>query len=473
MPTWIEQIESTIRTRHLFRVGDRILIAVSGGLDSMVLLHVLRRLSAHGRWRLAIAHFNHQLRGEESDADERFVQATARRMGIECFVGRANVRRHQVRHKLSLEMAARELRHRFLAATAVASNHPAVALAHQANDQVELFFLRLLRGTGSGGLAGMKWSGSSAWNPAVRLVRPLLDQPKSVLQTYAAEEGVGFRHDSSNTDPDFQRNRVRGELLPLLAAYYQPALLETTLRVMNILGAEAEFVAATARRWLARKSRRQLSLLPLAVQRQVVQGQLIQLGVEPAFELVEHLRRKPGQAVMVSPNVVLICDSAGRISQRQTPRWRGEDRPAKAGRRRNRAPGVSASMVNRIELRLAAGEVKLNGLHVQWRRSRHRRSRMPRWRSGCEFFDADRVGALVRLRYWRAGDRFQPSGFASPAKLQDLFTNLKVPRAQRHRLVIGETASGEIFWVEGLRIAERFKLDNQTIRCLKWTWKRE
>jgi len=98
---------------------------------------------------------------------------------------------------------------------------------------------------------------------------------------------------------------------------------------------------------------------------------------------------------------------------------------------------------------------------------------MPRWRPGCEFFDANRVGAVVRLRYWRAGDRFQPSGCASPAKLQDLFTNLKVPRAQRHRLVIGETAAGEIFWVEGLRIAERFKLDNQTIRCLKWTWKRE
>jgi tRNA(Ile)-lysidine synthetase-like protein len=241
------------------------------------------------------------------------------------------------------------------------------------------------------------------------------------------------------------------------------------LRVMNILGAEAEFVAATAQRWQARKSRRQLSLLPLAVQRQVVQGQLIQLGVEPAFDLVEHLRSKPGQAVMVSPNVVLLGDRQGRISRRPAPRARGEDQPAKAGRRRR----DTASMVNRIALRLAAGEVKLNGLHVQWRRTRHRRSRMPRWRPGCEFFDADRVGAAVRLRSWRAGDRFQPSGFASPAKLQDLFTNLKVPRAQRHRRVIGETAAGEIFWVEGLRIAERFKLDKQTVRCLKWTWKRE
>jgi tRNA(Ile)-lysidine synthase len=97
----------------------------------------------------------------------------------------------------------------------------------------------------------------------------------------------------------------------------------------------------------------------------------------------------------------------------------------------------------------------------------------PKWSAGSEYFDANRLGDTVRLRYWQAGDRFQPCGLPGSVKLQDLFTNLKVPRDQRHQQVIGETHQGEVFWVEGLRIAERFKLDKKTNWCLKWSWIRE
>src|SRR5947209_6211681 len=158
---FIGRIEQSIIDKRLFRHGQRILVAVSGGLDSMTLLQLLCRFSKTHGWKLVVAHFNHQLRGRSSDADERLVRETAERLGILFVAGRANVKQFSQKHKLSLEMAARRLRHEFLAGVARKKRIPAIALGHHADDQVELFFLRLLRGAGSEGLAGMKWRTAS------------------------------------------------------------------------------------------------------------------------------------------------------------------------------------------------------------------------------------------------------------------------------------------------------------------------
>ncbi|MDB6023305.1 MAG: tRNA(Ile)-lysidine synthetase, partial [Pedosphaera sp.] len=140
------QVGLSIAERRPFRRGEAILVAVSGGLDSMVLLHLLSHLAKVKEWRLTVAHFNHQLRGRSSDADERLVERTAKKLGLPFVVDRANVRQYAREHKLSLEMAARKLRHGFLARAAAERNIRTIALAHHANDQVELFFVRLLRG---------------------------------------------------------------------------------------------------------------------------------------------------------------------------------------------------------------------------------------------------------------------------------------------------------------------------------------
>ena len=148
-------------------------------------------------------------------------------------------------------MAARQLRHGFLARSARLRHIPTVALAHHTDDQLELFFLRLLRGSGGEGLGGMKWRTRSPADARIQLVRPLLDQPKAVLVEYAAEHGIPYREDASNAVLDFQRNRIRHELLPLLRRKYQPALDRTISRVMDILGAEAELAGRAAAEWLA------------------------------------------------------------------------------------------------------------------------------------------------------------------------------------------------------------------------------
>ena len=154
MQQFIRRVEENIARQHLLKDGAKVLVAVSGGVDSMVLLHVLHELAPLHQWSLTVAHFNHQLRGRAAEADLRFVQRAAQKLGLPFESATANVQQFATAQKLSVEMAARKLRHEFLARTARAVGAKQIALAHHADDQTELFFLRLLRGAGSGGLGG-------------------------------------------------------------------------------------------------------------------------------------------------------------------------------------------------------------------------------------------------------------------------------------------------------------------------------
>jgi tRNA(Ile)-lysidine synthase len=350
-------------------------------------------------------------------------------------------------------MAGRKWRHDFLARTARRLRIPAIALAHHADDQVELFFLRLLRGTGGRGLAGMQWSNPSPSDPSLALIRPLLDQSKAALREAAQAAGVRFSEDATNACMDMHRNRVRHELLPLLRQHYQPRLSERVLRLMELAGAEAQVVSGLAQRWLAAKRPVKFDRLAVAVQRRVLYLQLLQMGRAPDFDLVERLRALEGQLVAVGPEQWVSRDGGGllRAGKIKAPEFDG--RRAK------------------IVLTARKGRAALGGLALAWEILR-----APGAGYGpepnVEYFDADKVGGRVCLRHWQPGDRFQPIGLKSARKLQDLFTDLKVPREERHRRVVAATSRGELFWVEGLRMAEGFKLVPGTVRRLKWQWRR-
>jgi tRNA(Ile)-lysidine synthase len=447
------QVERQIRAKKLLRDGQKILVAVSGGVDSMVLLALLHELAKSHDWKLVVAHFNHQLRGAAAVADEHLVRERAKSLGWPVVVGRGDVAGFARRGGFSMEMAARELRHAFLARTAARRGIPSVALAHHADDQVELFFVRLLRGAGNEGLAGMKWSNPSPANAKITLVRPLLDQAKVDLQAFAQARGLAFREDASNASLEIQRNRIRLELLPLLRAHYQPQLARTVLRCMELAQAEASFVGEAAERWLGQKRKKPFARLPEPVQRRVVQLQLFQLKLPLDFELIEHLRLHPNQPVTTSPGRGVARSDDGRVSLRRLRKETFRTDSLQLNLRRRRSVDFGAVKVSwKI-----ADEVGMT-----W--TRH---------PNVEQFDADKVGAEVCLRHWQPGDRFRPIGAAAASKLQDIFTNLKVPPHERRRRVVGVTAQGRLFWVEGLRMAEDFKLDRTTTRRLKWVWERD
>jgi tRNA(Ile)-lysidine synthase len=502
-----EQVGLSITNRRLFSAKQQILVAVSGGVDSMVLLNILADLSGEHSWKLTIAHLNHQLRGASSVADERLVRQTARELDLPIVVSRADVRRFAKARKLSIEMAARKLRHDFLAGAAFERKIPSIALAHHLDDQIELFFLRLFRGTGSQGLPGMKWSNPSPSNPRISLVRPLLNCRKSALSQHALEHEIRFREDSSNDCLDIQRNRIRHELLPLLSEKYQPALTQTISRFMDILGAESEFVDTLAESWLlwnlskasraagkAGRGREQLlrldqslpgwhanlglcafEALPVALQRRCVHLQLLRQGIAPGYELVEHLRLYPGQPIDVSQNRInpdAAVLSRGCADQPYLSALRVVREPGGLVRRTPGKPVLFRRAFYELDLRDGHGKADWAGVRFAWQIRATKGDRRPAKLRGTELFDADTVGPSVILRHWRPGDRFQPIGMEQTAKLQDLFVNQKVPRDRRRQLAVASTAQGDLFWVEGLRVSERFKLTTSTIRRLHWAWQR-
>ena len=415
--------------------GEPALVGVSGGVDSMVLLHLL---SKHPK--IQVAHFNHQLRGKASDADERLVRQTAKKLGIPCHVECADVKAVAREQKLSIEMAARKCRHEFFARLAHQLGIRRIVLAHHADDQVELFFLRLLRGAGPEGLAGMASSSPSPVDPALTIIRPLLCLTKDEIRSYAVEHKIPFREDATNTSESILRNRIRHKLIPLLKSDYQPGLTQAILRVIGLLKAESDFIAGEAER-----SREPFDQLPVALQRRRVRDELYAADIDPNFDLIEHLRVHPKIAIMVSPGQTVMREPSGTLRVSEPTFWATHN--------------VSVNVAN-------PGSVEVAGVIIHWSNRKGKPAKQ------TEYFDADRIGDRVILRHWRPGDRFQPIGMKNSVKLQDLFTNLKVPRDQRHQRVIATTADGEIFWVEGLRIAEAFKIRPSTARILRWRWAR-
>ncbi|MBI3881865.1 MAG: tRNA lysidine(34) synthetase TilS [Verrucomicrobia bacterium] len=444
-------------------MSRRTLVAVSGGVDSMVLLHRLAEKFSKPSAHLVVAHYNHQLRARSSDADERLVRESARRLGLRCVVGRGDVRAHAKRKGVSIEMAAREVRHEFLAKTARKLGIKTIALAHHADDQVELFFLRLLRGAAAGGLGGMRAASPSPMDEKLGLVRPLLESTKAELRTFAAGQGIRFREDASNARPDFLRNRVRHELLPLLRKF-QPALDRVLPRVMRTLAAESDLAHHLASAWLGLRQRPAFSGLPVAMQRHVLEVQLVKLGIAPEFELIESLRGSAGVPVMITPERNVVRDARGVVSMAEPRRLKFT-----AGGLVVQLP----SAVKKTSRHFAAGNfggIAFDATLIS--ADQARRSLAKRRPSGIEFFDADRLGPRLTLRHWRPGDRFQPIGMKQPVKLQDWFVNRKIPAVRRRELVVAEAADGVLCWVEGERIGELFKLDSFTRRGLKWYWKR-
>ena len=431
-------------------------MAVSGGVDSMVLLRILADAATVSGWKLQVAHFNHQLRGAASHADERLVAATSCKLGLLCHVGCGDVRKHAKEAGVSIEMAARQLRHRFLAGVSRKTRSKVVALAHQADDQVETFFLKALRGAGGEGLGAMGIKSPSPWSRRFTVIRPLLGESKTAIEAFAREQRIRFREDASNADESIPRNRVRKKLLPVIREQFGGHAFDSLPQTMAIVREESRLASSLASEWISSGSAAPLfDALHVAVQRQVIRLQLIQLGLTPAFDLIERLREVPGEQVSAEGRLVLRASETGKVMFGPS----SEELEFRAGE---------------VELKTGAkGTAHFEGVDLSWRLKRAPKPfRIPARESGVEVFDVTEIGTKVLLRHWQPGDRFQPIGMPVPVKLQDLFVNARISSRTRRAAVVACAQDGRIFWVEGLRIGEQFKVGTASRKLLEWRWNR-
>ncbi|MEE2947612.1 MAG: tRNA lysidine(34) synthetase TilS [Verrucomicrobiota bacterium] len=444
-----ERVGDIIRVQCFFPGSGGIIVAVSGGIDSMALLHLLATPALGLQDRIVVAHFDHQLRGTESDADAALVAQAAERLGLPFESESGDTRQLAAEMGDGVEAAARQMRHGFFARLAKRLD-AVIALAHHAGDQVETFFLRLLRGAGDRGLSGMKVVAPSPAASGVTLVRPLLCIRRDEIAEFAAAEGIAYRDDATNTDTRFLRNRIRYELLPRLAEQFGASVSRQVLKAMQLAGDAADCIDHLAADWSGEPPFEQL---PVAVQRQVVQRQLFALGDEPSFDLVEALRLESGRVIEIA---------SGRRLQRNAD---GQLEPA--------AVEPEFLLAQRdVSLEGQAGEIEFGGLKIRWERLM---GGLAKWHDlgqavNREIFDAESLGQAITLRHWRPGDRYQPIGQAGTAKLQDLFVNQKIPKAKRRQLIVAEATNGRLFWVQKLRIADGVKVTQSTRELLLFSW---
>jgi len=459
-----QAVLGTIRQRGLLAPGERVVVGVSGGPDSLALIHALHALSGPLGIALHVAHLNHRLR-RAAPEEARFVAETAERLGIPCTVEAVDVRAAQCQSGLSLEHAARNERYRFFLRTAKAVNASKVATAHTADDTVETVLLNLLRGAATDGLAGIPPCRALA--EGVVVVRPLIDAWRAEVEAYCRAMKLHPREDTSNRSRAFLRNRVRLDILPYLTRHFGEEVKPNLRRLAELARPEVELLdhlTAEATTRSAKESEegiaisvRALGELPLALRRRVARSALRRLAGDPTkigyrevqrlLETLEgeradfdlpgpvHVRREGDQILLTPPGVAETAPGWEVLLPvpGEAPLPDGSAITAEVG---PRPPGFAVPRVPR------AREV---------------------------FLDAEAVTPPLHARSRLPGDCFTPLGMTGRKSLQDLFTDAKVPVAARTRTPVVLDARG-IVWVAGLALADRVKVTPETRRLLRLRW---
>jgi tRNA(Ile)-lysidine synthase len=440
-------------TRHrMFLPGETVLVAVSGGPDSVAMLHALLSRREEFGITIHVAHLNHGIRGEAADMDEEFVRALAQDWNLPATVERIDVPALRRKLRMSEEEAARQARYEFLYRTASKIGASKIAVGHTADDRAESVLMNVIRGTGIEGLGALR-------PVAGNIVRPLLDTWRSEVEAYIRENRLSFRIDESNLNLAYTRNRVRHELIPLLEKRYNPRVKNALVRLAEIAQSAADFIEGAALDSISKITysgaidAEMLCDLPEALLYQIVRseverirGDLRDIEFEQIYRVVQALR-SGGDFTITLPSGKVYAVRRG-----------SEFRIAK----KKQLPGVEPF---EIELKVPGRtQIPQIGLVIEaeWIESPQPKKSSP----DVVLIPEDAIAGTLRIRSVRPGDRIIPFGMHESKKLQDVFVDKKVPRARR--ALAGVVVDDEkILWVVGVVASEATRVTERTHRAIR------
>jgi len=494
-PPLEQRVLDFIQQHHLLSANEKLVVAVSGGADSVCLFHILVGLKEKLKVKLHLAHLNHQLRDTDSEADADYVSGLARKFGIPATIERRDVKGYQKQKRLSLEEAAREVRYRFLTEVAGATGAERVAVGHTCDDHIETILMHLIRGAGTRGMRGLqpytKWPSKTG---GLVVIRPLLGVNHQDTEDYCQRHRLAPRLDASNLSLSPLRNRIRQQLLPLLQSY-NPGIAEALLRTGRIAGDDIDFLdKETARLWnkIARQEGESITLdkpkfdrLPPTLQRYLLRasaekllGSAKDIEMRHIEEMMAALGKPAGKRLSLPGDLSfatgydqyqLTTDMIGlsplpRLEgeaqlnipgQTRLPGWRIEATIIKPSTIKGKPEGANAPSEIITPLPLIKGKGTQGIGLIKNDFTAH--------------FDLAKTGDKLTVRPRRRGDRFQPLGLPQPKKLGEFMIDAKIPQDWRQHIPI-VCSPEQIVWVVGWRLDDRVKVSQKTkqVLCLKF-----
>jgi tRNA(Ile)-lysidine synthase len=470
MESLLRKVRNAIETRGLLRAGQRVAVAVSGGADSVALLLLFIDLRKQLGVVLSVAHFNHKLRGKDSDKDERFVARLAASYGLAFHSGHMDVAAKAKRDKRNLEDTARRARYEFFEALVQSGHVDHVAVAHTADDQAETLLAHILRGTGLAGLGGI--------HPEVgSVVRPLLGVRRAELRAYLKSKKQTWREDATNRDITKMRARIRKKLIPLLEKQFQPAVVEHLATLAELAREDEAFLEA----WLSSRIQTQLDLKSGSAR--ILIRDLLECGqgTEPgetrnlstARRMVRHIVKqvKPRGGQLNAERVRAILDLAasgengkclelpGGLRVRREHDFLVFGAASSLAESKNRKPKEFEREIN-VDGTEAAFRVPEIGCVFRFRVIDWPAKRGDTIETGF-VLDCDALRSPLMLRNWRPGDKFRPLGHRSEHKLKRLLSKKRVSRWEREGWPV-VTSGGTLVWTRGFPVAAEFAATEKT-----------
>lgn len=454
-----KKVMSYIKDNNLIKSGDKVLVALSGGPDSVCLLNILYNLKDELNIEIGAAHLNHLLRDEDAFKDEEYVKTLCKSLNIDYFVKRVDINRYSKYKRVSSEMAGREARYNFFDDILKNEGYTKIATAHNANDQAETILFRLMRGSGIEGLCGIKKSRD-------KVIRPILCLSRKEVEEYIDKNNLKPRIDKTNFEKIYNRNKIRLDIIPYIKENFNEDIIQTLNRMSVLLQKDNEFIENSARSLYEKYCIETLNYFIIkkdmfrkedAIVTRVIRYALTNFSkthydfeMKHIYEICHLAKNSSGKSIDL-PNKIYAENIYGDIYIKERININNIDSTQEILLKKDNVDGKGILFNNRnIEFKLLKNDANLN-LNQS---------------SLIKYFDFDKISNVISLRNRKNGDKMVPFGMKGSKKIKDLFIDMKIPKEERDCIPL-LCFDGNISWIVGMRISEEYKVTNKTKNILK------